>query len=244
MLIAMCLGVLLVAVVVAYFLPHGLRYEKMWRAKPILTKKRLLALTYDDGPSSDATPALLDLLAAYNAKATFFPLGCNGAAHPELLDRMIREGHLVGCHGNLHVSAWRASPWGAVTNIVMGFELLRSWTPRDGYFRPPHGRLTLPTWLFLCFRRAKVWWWTLDSGDTYEVLPSAEDIAEQARRAGGGVVLMHDANKHDGRLGFLLETTEVLLKMARKEGLRVCTLEELDRRIATADVRDAVVMGS
>ena len=57
-----------------------------------------LAMTFDDGPSAEYTPRLLDLLEARHLKATFFLIGQNVQAHPELVRRIIAEGHEVGNH--------------------------------------------------------------------------------------------------------------------------------------------------
>jgi peptidoglycan-N-acetylglucosamine deacetylase len=57
-----------------------------------------LAMTFDDGPSAEYTPRLLDLLKARHLKATFFLIGQNVQAHPELVRRIIAEGHEVGNH--------------------------------------------------------------------------------------------------------------------------------------------------
>src|SRR5258708_4698689 len=60
-----------------------------------------LALTFDDGPSA-YTSRMLDELAKYNVKATFFVLGSRAAQHPELLERMSREGHVIANHSLSH----------------------------------------------------------------------------------------------------------------------------------------------
>jgi peptidoglycan/xylan/chitin deacetylase (PgdA/CDA1 family) len=68
-----------------------------------------LALTFDDGPNEDATPRILDLLAAHGQHATFFLIGEHVRRHPQLVRRMIAEGHAVGLHSDSHsrlVNCW------------------------------------------------------------------------------------------------------------------------------------------
>lgn len=60
-----------------------------------------VALTYDDGPS-EWTPLLLDVLAAHDARATFFVLGCHIAGRESILRRMVEENHAIGLHGWTH----------------------------------------------------------------------------------------------------------------------------------------------
>jgi peptidoglycan-N-acetylglucosamine deacetylase len=64
----------------------------------VRTNQPYLAMTFDDGPSAEYTPRLLDLLKARHLKATFFLVGKNVEAHPDLVRRIIAEGHEVGNH--------------------------------------------------------------------------------------------------------------------------------------------------
>ena len=71
---------------------------------------RSLVLTFDDGPDVRYTPLLLDLLKHENVTATFFVVGRHAAAHPELIHRMISEGHTVGGHTMRHQNALLCTP--------------------------------------------------------------------------------------------------------------------------------------
>ncbi len=76
---------------------------------------------------------------------------------------------------------------------------LSRWIQPDGMFRPPYGKITLPTYWSLRRRNAPVWWWTIDSGDTRKVLPNPQQIADKLRKEGGGIVLMHDLDRTQER---------------------------------------------
>jgi peptidoglycan/xylan/chitin deacetylase (PgdA/CDA1 family) len=67
----------------------------LWKVR---TRSKKLYLTFDDGPIPEATPQVLDELRKYNAKATFFCIGKNVAANPNLYQRIMAEGHLIGNH--------------------------------------------------------------------------------------------------------------------------------------------------
>lgn len=192
-----------------------------------VTEKRILALTYDDGPSETLTPRLLDLLRQHKASATFFMLGRNAKQHPQLVDRVLQEGHAIGCHSDRHVHAWKAAPWRTVADINAGYETLAPWVPPNGMFRPPFGKMTLPTYLSIRRRGASVWWWTIDSGDTYATLPRPAQVADTLHREHGGIVLLHDIERSKERDDFVVETTAALLNLAERESIRVMPLVNL-----------------
>jgi peptidoglycan/xylan/chitin deacetylase (PgdA/CDA1 family) len=211
----------------AYFSPWIWRRSRMSAIRKEVTEKRILALTYDDGPSETLTPRLLDLLRQHKASATFFMLGRNAKQHPQLVDRVLQEGHAIGCHSDQHVHAWKAAPWRAVADINAGYETLASWVPPNGMFRPPFGKMTLPTFLSIRRRGASVWWWTIDSGDTYPTLPQPAQVADTLHREHGGIVLLHDIERSKERDDFVVETTAALLNLAERESMRVMPLENL-----------------
>ena len=71
------------------------------------TKKQELYLTFDDGPTPEITPWVLEQLKTYNAKATFFCIGSNVEKHPEILKSIIDEGHTIGNHTYNHLKGWK-----------------------------------------------------------------------------------------------------------------------------------------
>jgi peptidoglycan-N-acetylglucosamine deacetylase len=212
-----------------YFSPWVWRRYRMERIRREVVKNRVLALTYDDGPSHELTPQVLDLLKGRGARATFFMLGRNVQQHPEIVDRILQEGHEIGCHSDQHLNAWKTLPWEAVADINAGYERLSRWIQPDAMFRPPHGKMTLPTYLSVRRRGAQVWWWTVDSGDTYATLPRVKQVANTVRRDGGGIVLMHDLDRTKERNDFVLELTAALLDVAQQESYQVGSLRDLNR---------------
>jgi len=213
----------------AYFSPWLWRQHRMGFIRRQLSQSRTLALTYDDGPSSTVTPQLLDLLASRGAHATFFMLGGHAQQYPEIADRIVREGHDVGCHSYAHLNAWKSAPWSARADIRAGYDRLAAWMSPDGMFRPPNGKMTLPTYFEIRRRGAPVWWWTIDSGDTHHPMPTANQVADAVRREQGGIVLMHDLDRGKERNEFVLEVTNALLDVAERESLNVVPLRELSK---------------
>lgn len=210
-----------------YLSPVPWRYVYMQAVRKQVRQRRQLILTYDDGPSATVTPHLLDLLRDYDAKATFFMLGRSARQYPTIADRVIREGHDAGCHSCEHLNAWKVSPWRAVADIESGYQELSRWVPSNGIFRPPYGKLTLATYLAVRRRQASLWWWTIDARDTHKNLPQPQELGEVLLRQGGGIVLMHDLAGSKERDSFVLETTALLLRIAREQSYQVCRVSDL-----------------
>jgi peptidoglycan/xylan/chitin deacetylase (PgdA/CDA1 family) len=185
-----------------------------------------LVLTYGDGPGPRLTPRLLDLLGEHGAHATFYVLGTRAQAAPVILDRMIAEGHEVGCHGQDHLHALRVSRAAALADIERGYAALAPWVPRDGAFRPPYGKLRPATWRSTRRRGAPLGWWTVDSGDSLLAPTDLDAVLRTTADAGGGVVLLHDFDRGDGdreREDYTFEATAALLALARERRWTVAT---------------------
>ncbi|MHC4651262.1 MAG: polysaccharide deacetylase family protein, partial [Planctomycetota bacterium] len=149
--------------------------------------------------------------------------------HPRVVDRIVSEGHEVGCHGDAHLHAWRTWPWRTISDVSTGYRKLARWVPGDGLYRPPFGKITPLTWAALRRRRAPIGWWTIAGGDVMVEPPCVTTAAEQAKQVGGGVVLLHDHDRGQQRAEFVLEATELLLAAADEYGWSVQTLGELTR---------------
>jgi|SRR5271165_3508572 len=211
----------------AYFLPLAYRAGRTRYLRKQLAKDRVIALTYDDGPSATVTPRLLDLLQSYDAKATFFMLGRSAQQHPHIADRVFAEGHDIGCHSDQHLNAWKVMPRTAIADINSGYQKLAPWVGPNGPFRPPHGKMTFPTFWAVRRRGAEAWWWTIDAGDTFAVLPRPSDVADHVLSEGGGIVLMHDRDRSEERNEFVLDASTLLLDLAKRESFKIALLRQL-----------------
>jgi len=105
------------------------------------TTQREVWLTIDDGPDPEDTPRILDLLTHYGAKATFFVIGQDAAAHPELVRAIQKGGHEVAHHTHSHpvASFWCAGPARVRREIDETFSALRAAGAEPVRFRPPAG---------------------------------------------------------------------------------------------------------
>jgi len=114
-------------------LPYRLLFpEAIWRIKR--KRRKVVYLTFDDGPIPEVTPWVLDLLDRYGVKATFFLVGDNVSRHPELLDEIRRRGHSWGNHTMHHLQGFKTTRLHYMRDITEADALIDSTL-----FRPPHG---------------------------------------------------------------------------------------------------------
>jgi peptidoglycan-N-acetylglucosamine deacetylase len=200
------------------------------------TTERVLALTYDDGPHPEHTPRLLDALAARGARATFFVLAGPATRHPDLIRRIVDEGHELALHGADHRSLLTMKPRAAVEAIARAREAVEAVSgTRLRLLRPPYGHHTpLQAWLL---HRAgwRLVIWSSDGLDWIDDAP--EHIVDRAWRAvfPGAILLLHDdrADPETLRAGEALPAFDKaavatsLLDLAAHEGYRTLTVSEL-----------------
>lgn len=208
--------------------------RRLWaehRLASACARTKTLVLSYDDGPTRPATERVLDLLAAASTPATFFLMGARARQEQSLVDSMQAAGHEIGCHSYCHRNAWRTTAAEGVSDVEAGYAALSRWVAPDGIFRPPYGKVTSPTSRAIHDRGASFGWWTIESGDTEDVLPEPGGVVEAVSARGGGVVLMHDGHPKDAlddeRIEFVLETTRRLIEMARGQGIHIKRLSDV-----------------
>ena len=184
---------------------------------------RRVALTFDDGPDPQRTPAVLDLLARQGVRATFFVVGARAEAHPELVRRMVAEGHVVGNHSYTH--SWRfplRSLGRTMEELRRTGEVLHRITGRQPrLFRPPFG-VTNPT-IARAVRRLGLdpVGWSIRSLDTMGQSPERVAARILRRLHPGAVILLHDRCAGSERL------VGLLVEGLRSRGLGPVTLPEL-----------------
>jgi peptidoglycan/xylan/chitin deacetylase (PgdA/CDA1 family) len=151
-----------------------------------------LALTFDDGPDPEWTPAVLDALAAVGASATFFVLGARVVAHPELVRRTVREGHAVGVHGFGHVRHTEQEGAAGVADLDRALGELAAVDVVPTLWRTPWGVEAEWTRPAAESHGLRLVAWTTDThdwrGDAADTMLTAVEPAV----ADGAIVLAHD----------------------------------------------------
>jgi peptidoglycan/xylan/chitin deacetylase (PgdA/CDA1 family) len=189
------------------------------------------ALTFDDGPGP-STGELLDVLADERARATFFVLGRQVRAHPELIARMHQEGHQIASHGYDHGILIFRGPRYVEQQLRATEEAVLAAAGPDAltrYFRAPHGFRGPATWMSARRRGYRMAAWTTGVWDTAE--PGVETIVARTAKAlvPGAVILLHDADGWDSTRARpqTVEAIPGICAAARDRGLSLVRFDEL-----------------
>ena len=208
-----------------------------------LEPARKLAITFDDGPNPSITPKFLDLLARYDAHATFFLIGRYARECPELVREHVARGHVVGNHTQTHPNLLRTGPARTREELQRCQDTIgeAAWAPPK-FFRPPWG-LRSP-WLANAAGELGLGtvMWTSLPGDWRAptdqwLIDRAAPVADRARRAAGAagatgdVVCVHDGShdRQNADRSHTFAALEYWLPRWRDLGLEFVTIEEAVR---------------
>ncbi len=147
-------------------------------------------LTFDDGPTPGVTEWILDELERWDARATFFCLGRNVEAHPELYERIVAAGHRVGNHTHNHLKGWQTSLEDYVDDVDRAARVIGG-----SLFRPPYGRIT-PVQARALAPRYRIVMWNIISRDYNRRLSPRtclDNVIKHVRP--GDIVVFHDSKK-------------------------------------------------
>jgi peptidoglycan-N-acetylglucosamine deacetylase len=159
-------------------------------------------ITFDDGPTPGVTDKVLDILNQFNAKATFFCLGKNVAAYPELFSRIVKEGHMVGNHGFNHLNGFKTRIKSYIDNVKLAEKYIES-----ELFRPPYGKIR-PLQRRQLLKRFKIVMWSVLSKDYNMKLTDSEIIDRVSRGLKpGAIIVFHDSEKTKSRIIGILKAS-------------------------------------
>ncbi|MBD8838947.1 MULTISPECIES: polysaccharide deacetylase family protein [unclassified Paenibacillus] len=189
------------------------------------------ALTFDDGPDPHYTPRLLDLLRQHQAKATFFVVGEHAASHPELIQRIHDEGHLIGIHNYIHKTNWLMRPRTVRDQIQRTGQIIHEVTGvKTCYYRPPWGIMNL--FDFFSKKERKIVLWSSMFED-WRSRVGAQRLTERMLKElrGGEVMLLHDRGTTLGADAHapeqMLQALELVLQEAERLGLQSVRVDTL-----------------
>jgi peptidoglycan/xylan/chitin deacetylase (PgdA/CDA1 family) len=155
-----------------------------------------VALTFDDGPDPEWTPRILAELRRLDVRATFFVLGAQLDAHPELGRRIVDEGHEIAVHGWLHRPHLLRVPWQVPGDVARTVDCIeRICGTRPQFWRPPNGIIS-GAGLFAAHRLGLTpVLWTADGRDwDASATPASVVTRIRHRLHAGGVILLHDSD--------------------------------------------------
>lgn len=165
-------------------------------------------LTFDDGPTPIVTDYVLNLLAQYDFKATFFCIGNRVKKFPELYARLQSEGHAIGNHTYNHLNAWKSTRWHYLRNVDKAAIYINS-----KLFRPPYGKLSTGKYQHILKRDYTIVLWDVLSGD-FDKDRSAASILKNVclNTKNGSIIVFHDSDKSFEKLKAVLPEYFLFLK--------------------------------
>lgn len=186
----------------------------VWRMNP---SSKVVYLTFDDGPIPECTPQVLEILAQYSVKATFFMVGENVARYPELLERVRQEGHAVGNHTYHHLKGYKTCASKYLRDAEQANAILDTHR-----FRPPHGRMTYSQKKSLLEAGKTIYLWDVLTHD-YNPRYSVEKMLKVVQRytRNGSIIVMHDSLKSKDRM---LRLLPLMIEWLNSQGYKCETL--------------------
>lgn len=176
----------------------------------IPNKEKKIYLTFDDGPTPEITEWVLAELEKHNAKATFFCIGKNIAAHPEIFYKVIEKGHYIGNHTYNHLNGWKAT----TNEYLENFELCEAAISnqrskiknlKSKIFRPPYGKIKTAQAKKLRQQGYKIIMWDVLSADFDQTISKEECLNNVINNTqSGSIIVFHDSIKAFKNLEYVL----------------------------------------
>ena len=175
------------------FIPRIFR-SQIWSFS---TSKKELFLTFDDGPTQEVTPWVLDQLATFNAKATFFCLGKNIETNHQIFQSLINQGHSIANHTYEHLNGWKTPNKVYYRSIDQTEQIIRSITGKESrLFRPPYGKIKTSQSKFLKKKGFSIIMWSVLSADFDLKLDIEKCLSKLIKHTEpGDILVFHDSQK-------------------------------------------------
>ncbi len=195
----------------------------MWEGTP---DSGTMALTFDDGPDPDITPAVLDALDDENIRGTFFMLGENAAKHPEIASLVVERGHLVGNHSMTHRKLFLIKRTEMEKEIDEAQEVIRDITDVETlWFRPPYGIFDFTCVKVVKKRGLSMVLWSVLSGDYSDTQPNCIIETVKPFIKPGKIAVFHDTAQGGGMA--LPDIIREIADTARSRNVSLGGIDEL-----------------
>lgn len=213
-------------IVYASFNPRLCIYS-VARAK---TNDKVIALTFDDGPSEPVTAQVLNILKQKGVKATFFVVGVNVRRHPEIAGQIVADGHVIANHSDTHSFFMVRRSRSVLVNVQNAQDAIRAATSkRPHFYRPPFGFRTLWGARAIVRDGYCVVTWDDMTFDYWGLSPEriVRNIVRRARP--GGIIVLHDGNEAKAaapRQNVVAALPQIIDKL-QEQGYSFVTLDQL-----------------
>ncbi|MEQ8220847.1 MAG: polysaccharide deacetylase family protein [Candidatus Eremiobacterota bacterium] len=192
---------------------HGISFYDTFPGK--------IALTFDDGPDPNITPHILDILKEHNIKATFFVKGKNVTEYPEIIKRIVGEGHSIGNHTYNHINMKKSNQDTILKELAMTEKAVNNALGYDyeiKYIRPPWGEYNDSAEQLIYDSHKELILWQIDSEDWRNIGKSWIIDRFNYESLKGGVAAFHDT---------CMDTPEALREIIRENKLNFLAVDEL-----------------
>ncbi|SFL99129.1 polysaccharide deacetylase family protein [Pelosinus propionicus] len=202
---------------------HNIPGKLYWAGS---AQDKKIALTFDDGPENEWTPKILAILKEQQVKATFFVIGRQAQAYPEMVRKIDENGHIIGNHTFDHADLTKLnapSVKNEIAECALVINRIIGKTP--ALVRPPFGFHNEIADTAIYSRNNKIILWSLDTDDWQG--PNAATIKERVipKVKNGYIILQHNGvNPH---LGGSVEALPVIIEELKKQGYTFVTIAEL-----------------
>ncbi|MFC0214082.1 polysaccharide deacetylase family protein [Paenibacillus chartarius] len=187
-----------------------------------------IALTFDDGPDDKYTAQVLDVLKSMNVKATFFVIGSKAKEYPELVSRMVREGHSIGNHSYSHAVMPKLSTANFEKQIESTQSILKElagYEPR--LFRPPYGAVNEDQVRWAGEHQFLIVNWNVDSLDWKSLKADQVSSNILAAARSGSIILQHCGGGQGQDLSGTVQALPGVIQSLKQQGYRFVTVPEL-----------------
>jgi polysaccharide deacetylase family sporulation protein PdaB len=186
------------------------------------TDKKTVSLTFDDGPHPKKTTEILDILKKHDVKATFFIIGINAEQHPDIVKRIIDEGHEIGNHTYSHNLKTKKTPTSEIERLDEYIN--KSFGYKIKLYRPPGGIICQDTKKVSQELDYDVILWNVDTKDWAH--KSVTSIKNNVLKnvSCGSIILMHDYITGESNTA---DALDIIIPELKKEGYQFLTVSEL-----------------
>ncbi|MDQ0899869.1 polysaccharide deacetylase family protein [Paenibacillus sp. V4I7] len=204
-----------------------MKYPDTFKLRGSAQEKKV-ALTFDDGPDTRFTPKVLDALKASQVKATFFVLGVQANAHPDIIRRIVKEGHVIGNHSYSHANLPKLTADKFQSQIISTESVLQGligYAPK--LIRPPYGAINEEQVRWIADHHYLIVNWNVDSLD-WKSLNSDQvlnNIMQQTKP--GSIILQHSGGADSQDLSGTVQAIGPLISKLKAAGYTFVTVPEL-----------------
>ncbi len=237
--VAVVAGVIVALFICAFIVYSGLPnlwvrvfHRRALRALPASSENlHRVVLTFDDGPDAKYTPRLLDALHQAGVSATFFVIASKAERNPDIVQRMIEEGHDVQIHGYRHLMVPFLFPRATLMQVEGSSKVLqRKFGIESSWYRPTWGLCNAVTLFSKSARRYRLVTWSIMVGDWKQTRP--ETLLRRIRNKlhPGAVIVLHDSDEtfgaETGAPDNVIELIPQLVNLVRSKGYEFVTLSQ------------------